>query len=122
MAESTHALAIVDVRQAQAGHVIVLPREHVHDLRDADDATSADLMQLTARVARAVSLAMPNDGLSVWHSIGAGAHQEVPHLHVHVHPRTVGDDVLRVYASPPPTPARAELDAIGAQIRSALDG
>ncbi len=121
VAESLRAVAIVDLRQAHAGHVIVMPRAHLHDLRDADDATIADVMQLTARVARAVGRVMPNDGLSIWHSIGAGAHQEVPHLHVHVHPRAVGDDVLRVYASSPPTPPRATLDAIGAKIRAALE-
>lgn len=121
LAESARSVAIVDLRQAHAGHLIVMPRAHLHDLRDADDATIADLMQLTARVARAVAAATPNDGLSIWHSIGAGAHQEVPHLHVHVHPRVVGDDVLRVYASPPPTPPRATLEAIGAQIRAALE-
>lgn len=120
VAESARSVAIVDLRQAHAGHVIVMPRAHLHDLRDADDATVADLMQLTARVARAVGAVMPNDGLSIWHSIGAGAHQEVPHLHVHVHPRVVGDDVLRVYASPPPTPLRAALEELGAQIRAAL--
>lgn len=120
VAESARSVAIVDLRQAHAGHVIVMPRAHLHDLRDADDATIADLMQLAARVARAVGAVMPNDGLSIWHSIGAGAHQEVPHLHVHVHPRVVGDDVLRVYASSPPTPPRATLEAIGAQIRAAL--
>ncbi len=120
VAESARSVAIVDLRQAHAGHVIVMPRAHLHDLRDADDATIADLMQLTARVARAVGAVMPNDGLSIWHSIGAGGHQEVPHLHVHVHPRVVGDEVLRVYASTPPTPPRATLEGIGAQIRAAL--
>jgi len=120
VAESKRSLAIVDLRQAHAGHVLVMPKAHMHDLREADDDTVADLMQLAARVARAVGTAMPNDGLSIWHSI-AGAHQEVPHLHVHVHPRVIGDDVLRVYASPPPTPPRATLEAIGAQIRAALE-
>lgn len=121
VAESARSVAIVDLRQAHAGHVIVMPRAHLHDVRDADDATIADLMQLTARVARAVGAVMPNDGLSIWHSIGAGAHQEVPHLHVHVHPRAVGDNVLRVYASSPPTPPRELLEAIGARIRAAVE-
>ena len=121
VAESAHAIAIVDLRQAHAGHVLVMPREHLHDLRDADDATIADVMQLTARVSRAVSAAMPNDGISIWHSIGAGAHQEVPHLHVHIHPRTLDDDLLQVYGSPPPTPSRERLNAIGARIRALLD-
>jgi len=37
------------------------------------------------------------EGISVWHSIGEAAFQEVPHLHFHVHPRMIGDDALRIY-------------------------
>ncbi len=121
VAASARSIAIVDLRQAHPGHVIVMPRAHLHDLRDADDATIADLMQLTARITRVVGAVMPNDGLSIWHSIGAGGHQEVPHLHVHVHPRVAGDDMLRVYAATPPTPPRATLEAIGVQLRAALE-
>jgi histidine triad (HIT) family protein len=86
------------------------------------DSTAAALMAQVARVARAVDRVFPNDGLSIWHSIGAGAHQEVPHLHLHIHPRRLGDDVLRVYPAPPAHPARATLDEWAQRLRLALDG
>jgi histidine triad (HIT) family protein len=54
-------------------------------------------MTTLIRVVRAVDAAFPNDGMSIWHSIGAAAFQEVPHLHLHVHPRQVDDGLLRVY-------------------------
>ena len=62
----------------------------------------------------------PSDGLSVWHSAGAGANQEVPHLHFHVHPRRLGDGLLRVYPAAPELPGRPTLDAWAAQLRAAL--
>lgn len=113
-------VAFLDLRQLHAGHVLVIPRRHVADLRDADEATALAVMRTVARVVRAVDRAFPGDGLSVWHSAGPGANQEVPHLHVHVHPRRLGDGALRVYPAPPPLPDRATLDAWAARVREAL--
>ena len=113
-------VALLDLRQFHPGHVLVIPRRHVADLRTADDAVAVATMRMVARVARAVARCFPADGLSVWHSAGAGADQEVPHLHVHVHPRRVGDDLLRVYPRPPDCPDRATLDAWGARLAAAL--
>ena len=114
-------VAFLDLRQFHPGHVLIVPRRHLPDIRALDDTTAAALMCAVARVARAVDRAFPSDGLSIWHSAGAGANQEVPHLHFHVHPRHMGDDVLRVYPAPPACPDRAQLDAWAGQVRAALD-
>ena len=114
-------LAFVDLRQYHPGHVLVVSRAHVPDIRAADDATAAAVLRTVARVARAVERVFPSDGLSVWHSAGAGANQEIPHLHFHVHPRYLADDVLRVYPAPPDLPDRATLDSWAVQLRAALD-
>ncbi len=115
-------VAFLDARQFHPGHVLVIPRRHVPDVRAVDEETAAALMRAVVRVARAVDRAFPGDGLSLWHSAGPGAHQEVPHLHVHVHPRRIGDALLRVYPTPPATPDRATLDAWAARLRAALGG
>jgi histidine triad (HIT) family protein len=59
--------------------------------------------------------------MSLWHSIGEAAFQEVPHLHIHVHPRLVGDEVLRVYPRVPSNAERSTLDSYAAMLRSHLD-
>jgi histidine triad (HIT) family protein len=112
VADEPLALAIMDLRQFHAGHVIIISRAHVQDLRDADAETVRAVFDLTARIARAVQRTFDPEGLSVWHSVGEAANQEVPHLHVHVHPRVMGDMVLDVYPSPPPLPSRDALDAL----------
>lgn len=119
--EDARTIAFMDLRQFNAGHVLVIPRAHLNDIRDADDATAAAVMITVARIARAVDKVFPNDGLSLWHSAGEGANQEVPHLHVHVHPRHFGDDVLDVYPSPPALPDRDTLNTWGARVRAMLD-
>jgi histidine triad (HIT) family protein len=113
-------IAFLDLRQFHPGHVLVIPRRHVPDIRAVDDDTASAVMRAVARVARAVDRVFPNDGLSIWHSAGEGANQEVPHLHFHVHPRRFGDDVLRVYPSPPAGPSREVLDGWADDLRAAL--
>jgi histidine triad (HIT) family protein len=113
-------LAFLDLRQFHPGHVLVVPRHHIADIREADDPTAAAIMVTVANVARAVDAVFPNDGLSVWHSAGPGANQEVPHLHVHIHPRQFGDGMLRVYPHAPKHPDRGTLESWGARLRAAL--
>jgi histidine triad (HIT) family protein len=121
VSEDAHAIAVVDLRQFHEGHVLVIPRRHVSDIRAADDATIVATMRMVARVSRAVDRCFPLDGLSIWHSAGAGANQEVPHLHIHVHPRYIGDGLLRIYPSWAEEPSRITLSAIGEKLRGALD-
>ena len=119
--ENELALAAVDLRQFHPGHTLVITRRHFQDVRELDDTTGAALMAMVARVTRAVGRAFPNQGLSVWHSIGEAAFQEVPHLHIHVHPRLIGDNVLYVYPHLPANEPRATLDSYAAILRAHLD-
>jgi histidine triad (HIT) family protein len=119
--ENELALAIVDLRQFHPGHTLVVPRQHLEDVRELDDATGASLMAMISRITRAVGRAFPSQGLSLWHSIGEAAFQEVPHLHVHIHPRLIGDNVLRVYPQLPANTERSTLDTYAEVLRSHLD-
>jgi len=113
-------MAFMDIRQFHPGHVLVIPREHVADVRELDEATGAALMSTLIRVTRAVDEAFPNEGMSLWHSIGPAAFQEVPHLHVHIHPRRKADDLLRVYPSRPSAPDQSTRDLYAERIRAFL--
>ncbi|MPY57493.1 HIT family protein [Streptomyces spongiae] len=70
-----------------AGHVLVLPKTHVPDIA-ADPSVSAATMRCTAELAAEVG------DCNVITSRGAAATQTVPHLHVHLVPRTRGDGIL----------------------------
>lgn len=114
------AMAFVDLRQFHAGHVLVIPTRHVPDVRELDVATGSAVMAMTARVTRAVADTFPNEGVSLWHSIGEAACQEVPHMHIHVHPRQMNDGLLRIYPRPPATPPISVRDEYAASLRSRL--
>ncbi len=113
-------LAFIGLRQFHPGHTLVIPRQHFHDVGDLDPATGAALMAMVSRITRAVRGAFPSQGLSLWHSIGEAGHQEVPHLHIHVHPRLMGDGMLEIYPRAPELPDRRTLDEYAACLRAQL--
>lgn len=119
--EDDLTMAFLDLRQFHAGHTLVIPRQHLRDVRELDHTTGAALMVSITRITRAVAAAFPNQGLSLWHSIGEAADQEVQHLHFHVHPRIIDDQLLRVYPSPPALPDKPMRDRYAKTLRSYLD-
>lgn len=118
--EDELTIAAIDLRQHNPGHVLVIPKAHVNDARALDERTASAVMSTLVRIARAVDRAFPNEGMTVWHSIGPAAFQEVPHMHVHVHPRHLGDGLLRVYPGVPTNEDPAVRVTYAERVRSAL--
>jgi histidine triad (HIT) family protein len=110
------SLAFMDLRQMSPGHVLVIPKTHVADIFDLDDATGAALTSTVVRVARAVRDALRPDGINIWQSNGKAAGQEVFHVHFHVLPRMQGDGHAARLSAAPRHPSRAQLNAIARQI------
>jgi histidine triad (HIT) family protein len=80
------AIAIRPRGGVNVGHVLVLPRVHVPDAGTDPDVTAA-VMRCTAE------LMAEHDAANIITSRGAAASQTVYHLHVHVVPRTTGDEL-----------------------------
>jgi histidine triad (HIT) family protein len=82
-------MAFLDHRPLFPGHVLVLPREHRGTLVDVPAAELGTLFDAVQRLAAAVPAAMGAQGTFV--AVNNVVSQSVPHLHVHVVPRTRGD-------------------------------
>lgn len=85
--ENEVAVAFLDTKPLFKGHVLVVPRSHVVTLPEL--ALVGPFFEAVQRVARAVPLAMGAQGSFV--AMNNIVSQSVPHLHVHVVPRTKGD-------------------------------
>jgi histidine triad (HIT) family protein len=82
-------VAFLDVRPVFKGHTLVVPRAHRDTLLDLDADEVAALFGAAQRLAGAVERALDAGG--AWVSVNNRVSQSVPHVHVHVVPRTKGD-------------------------------
>lgn len=84
--EDAHALAFHDINPQAPTHVLVIPRGAYVSWDDfsarASEAEIAGFVRAVGHVARAAGLVEP--GYRLLANVGHDAHQEVPHLHVHV--------------------------------------
>ncbi|MBO0833526.1 MAG: HIT family protein [Actinobacteria bacterium] len=82
-------VAFLDARPVFKGHVLVAPREHVVTLPDLPPSRLGPLFSRVQRVSAAMPAALGSQGTFV--AINNVVSQSVPHLHVHIVPRTRGD-------------------------------
>lgn len=84
--ESEHSLAFHDIRPLAPRHVLVIPKGPYEDFHDfaanATDQEIVDWVRTAGRVAREIGAV--EDGYRILANNGRDAHQEVPHLHLHV--------------------------------------
>lgn len=82
-------LGFLDARPVFKGHVLLVPREHIPTLLQLPAILREPLMEATQRLSATVAEALGSQGSFV--ATNNVVSQSVPHLHVHVVPRTQGD-------------------------------
>ena len=84
-----HVVAFLDTRPVFKGHVLVVPRQHIADLLELPRSEMEPLLSAVQRIAGAMEAGLSADGSFV--AVNTKISQSVPHLHVHVVPRSKGD-------------------------------
>ena len=116
--ETDDLVAFLDRRPVFKGHVLLVPREHVVTLPDLPAGLRDGFLAAAQRLASAVVDALDAQGSFV--AVNNTVSQSVPHLHLHVVPRTKGDG-LRGFFWPRTTYADdAERASYAARLRAAL--
>ena len=84
--EDDFALAFNDINPQAPVHVLVIPKGEYVSMADFAATASADLIagffRAVGQVARDLELEQP--GYRILANAGDNAHQEVPHLHIHI--------------------------------------
>ncbi len=89
--EDVDCYAFLDLAQAGVGHTLVIPKQHVKNIYELDEATAGKLFEVTCRLAKAISKAMNVEGCNILNNNGSVAGQEVEHFHIHIIPRVAND-------------------------------
>lgn len=87
--ETDDLVGFLDARPVFKGHVLLVPREHVVTLPDLPDRLRDPFLAAGQRLATAMVEALGAQGSFV--AMNNTVSQSVPHLHLHVVPRTKGD-------------------------------
>ena len=117
VARDDQVIAFLDHRPVFKGHVLVAPTRHVDTLLTLPSELMVPLLTMTKRIAAAISDALGAQGTFV--AINNVVSQSIPHLHVHVVPRTKGDG-LRGFFWPRTHYAAGEIEQYAKMISDAL--
>ena len=118
--EDDRTFAIMDINPLNAGHCLVILKNHAPTLFDADPADLAAAVATAKKVGTAVKAAVKADGLNMMQANGAAAFQSVPHYHLHLIPRFTNDGKGFDWKLVPGT--RDEIMANAEKIKAALGG
>jgi histidine triad (HIT) family protein len=110
-------VAFLDHRPVFKGHVLIAPVRHVDTLLDLPDDLMIPLLSTAQRVAEALVSALGAQGTFM--AVNNVVSQSIPHLHLHVVPRTKGDG-LRGFFWPRTSYADDEIAAYARLISEAM--
>jgi histidine triad (HIT) family protein len=111
-------VAFLDARPVFKGHVLVVPREHVVTLADLPAAAVGPFFLRVQRVSAVMPAALGSQGTFV--AANNVVSQSVPHLHVHVVPRTKGDGLRGFFWPRHRYDSEAEAAGYAERLRAAL--
>ena len=89
--ESELSFAIYDGFPVNEGHALIIPKRHTANYFDLSLEEQKDCVELLNRVKGIVQEKYNPDGFNVGININEAAGQTVPHVHIHLIPRYVGD-------------------------------
>ena len=117
--EDETVLAFMDIMPLNKGHLLVIPKEHLETVVEADPHLYGHLASVICKIAKAVHAAVEPDGMNVLQLNGKAANQVIPHLHMHIVPRWEGDG-LTISAWDPVMGNSEEISATAETIKQKL--
>ncbi|HKO17096.1 MAG TPA: HIT family protein [Gemmatimonadaceae bacterium] len=115
--EDADALAFMDIQPVNAGHVLVVPKQHYESLVDTPPELARQLFDVSMRLAQVIRKVTRCEDMNIVVNSGKTAGQDVFHYHVHLIPRQEGDgfDIPLPFGGSQ-MPDRTLLDAMAARI------
>lgn len=106
IAETNKSLAFMDAFPLTKGHSLVIPKNHYEKIQDMPAEENAELFETVRKVISKVDK-LTNATLVAVHN-GKESGQEIPHVHVHLIPRSSDDSAGPVHSMFKPLPKLSE--------------
>lgn len=117
--ETDDVVGFLDHRPVFKGHVLLVPREHVDTLPDLPAVLRDPFLAAGQHVAAAMVSGLGAQGSFV--AVNNVVSQSVPHLHLHVVPRTKGDGLRGFFWPRTKYDSDQEMAEYAARIAAAVD-
>ncbi|MBI1663108.1 MAG: HIT family protein [Nitrosopumilus sp.] len=96
LGETSNSISFLDAFPLAKGHVLVIPKNHHQKIQDMTDDENSDLFSLVHKMISKVD-SISGATLVAVHN-GKEAGQEVPHVHVHLVPRSSDDSASAIHS------------------------
>ena len=115
--ETEKSLAFLDAFPLTKGHTLVIPKNHYSKIQEMSKNDNADLFEIV-RILTCKMEQLFSSSLIAIHN-GKESGQEIPHVHVHIIPRSIDDDAGPVHSMFRKRPhfTSDELDQIAEKLR-----
>lgn len=85
--EDKKFLVFLDIKPVNYGHLLIIPKEHIVWMQEADDKIISDIYKLSKKMMLALKKSLKCDYVQL-----SVVGNEVPHFHIHLIPRYYGDN------------------------------
>jgi len=89
--EGKRFYVVFDEYPVNPGHLLLIPKRHVPDLFDLDDAEFSELRSMLNKSREMLDAKLRPDGYNVGANCGSAAGQTIHHAHIHMIPRFAND-------------------------------
>ncbi|HEY7573220.1 MAG TPA: HIT family protein [Nitrososphaeraceae archaeon] len=120
--QNDRAVALLDAFPLSIGHALVIPKIHYSKLQDLDIDSTGSVFSLVRKICAVLERAVNVNSTTVAVHNGVEAGQEIPHVHVHIVPRTKFDGAGPIHTMFKKRPAMNadQLDVIYGNIKNLL--
>jgi histidine triad (HIT) family protein len=94
--ETSYSISFLDAFPLAKGHVLVIPKNHHQKIQDMSNDENTDLFSLVHLMISKVDSITGATLIAVHNGKDAG--QEVPHVHVHLVPRSISDSAGTIHS------------------------
>ncbi len=104
--ETKYSLAFLDANPLTQGHSLVIPKTHYTKIQEMSVSDTTDLFEAVRILAGKMELLLPSLLIAIHNGKESG--QEIPHLHVHLIPRSPSDGAGPVHSMFPKRPSLSD--------------
>lgn len=91
--ENDNVLAFLDINPVNPGHTLVIPKKHYLFITQLPDEELASIMSVVRNISGVIFESMNAEGITISQANGKAAGQVVSHVHFHIIPRYINDEM-----------------------------